>query len=124
MSSSPALWHPLPTAYLLLTGLLLAVAAGCASSLTNDVESKMNAPLRRAVAAQHDAPAPRPLKVFIACAGPPEGAQVELLEADGLRIATIVGRLVTAEGTPEALRRAARHAFVTRMELSHERPAR
>jgi hypothetical protein len=42
-------------------------------------------------------------------------------EADGLRIATVVGATVTAEGTPEVLRRVAARDFVRALALSQQR---
>lgn len=120
MATILRLLRPLP----ILLCLGLALWAGCLNpQKTVEPASKLDAPLRRAIAEQQQEGAhAKPLRVFVGCDDVPAEEQVRLLEADGLRVMATSGRIVLAEGSPDVVLKAARHSFVTQISLSQTRP--
>lgn len=89
-----------------------------ASSGGNAVDEKFDAALRHRLAGTPDAAGERPIQVLVELASGDEAAQRAALEAAGVRLITVAGRVATAEGSAAALRRAAALDFVRSLSLS------
>ena len=84
-------------------------------------ESKMDAPLRLALVEAADTAR---VACLVELRAPPEPGDAASVAAAGLVVQTASGAVLAAEGTPEAIRRAAALPAVRRIELARTRAAR
>ena len=89
-----------------------------AHEMQDDIAAKFDAPLRQALAREGGTA----LQVLIELPAAPSDSQRSALERAGLDRHSVVGRIVTATGSPDAIRRVASFDFVRSLSLSRERP--
>ena len=87
-----------------------------------NVENKFDAALRMRIRTLATTDPEARLSCFIELDAPVDDQKRQQLEEAGLRVRTVVDQIVTVEGTPGALRRAAAYPFVRSVSLSQTRP--
>ena len=85
------------------------------------VDNKFDAALRMRIRTLATTDLEARLSCFIELDAPVDDQKRQQLEEAGLRVRTVVGQIVTVEGTPGALRRAAAYSFVRSVSLSQRR---
>ena len=85
------------------------------------MENKFDAALRMRIRTLATTDPETRLSCFIELDAPVDDQKRQQLEEAGLRVRTVVDQIVTVEGTPGALRRAAAYPFVRSVSLSQTR---
>jgi hypothetical protein len=106
---------------LLLAALFIHVTCKSKAMNKTTVSNKLDAPLRVKLQDAERAQADTLLQCLVEVKGQYDEQIKQQLEAAGLRVSTVVNAIATAEGTPEAIRRAASFDFVRRISLSQTR---
>jgi len=109
-------------AALLLSVLLFHIGCTSKTMKEQDVNSKFDAHLRMKLGEMEHARQDTSLPCLLQCDGVVDEQKKQQLETAGLRVMTVVDEIATVEGSPDAIRRAAKYDFVRSISLSRTRP--